>query len=101
MKLLTLSEVKGAEEVLISYEGYKFRIATKSQGSYGFEKRVYIDTIDKELERKYLKAVGMLKLFEHDKEKIKEECIRMSSLIIGLTDFDTCLKESKKYKRVR
>ena len=102
MKTLVINEVKLAEEVLIQYKGFNFSVKSHNEGQYGFERRVRISIIKENLERFRLQIVGIVRLFSEGndlrtKDKYIKQSENLGSLIIGQTNFEDCLEESKKF----
>jgi len=97
MKVLNLCTTPLEEETLIIYKKYKFLVANRSCGQYGYERRVLIFLIKDDLTKEQFKNVGILRLFST--EKIEDESIGTQCLVKGTTTFEDCLLASKEYIR--
>ena len=97
MKELFLSNDKltNSEEVLIFYKGYSFSVKNTAVGQYGYERKVYIYLIDKELKRNVFKCVSVLKLFKN--EEIVRTAMSEQAIIMDVTNFEESLIAAKEY----
>ena len=95
MKTLELDKTPLAEEVLLSYKDKNFLVKNCATGEYGFERKVIIFLIEANGSKTVFKKAGILRLFSSDKitkTSNSEQCI-----IIGETDFQSCLIASIEY----
>ena len=95
MKELILDIEELQEEVLLSYKGRNFKVKTSRGGQYGYERRVDISILFNDLTTKKFKTVGIIRLFSS--EKIENESKNEQCLIVGETNFQTCLSIAKEY----
>lgn len=95
MKELILCNEDSSQEVLIFYKGYTFKIKNAGVGQYGYERKVYIYLIDKELKSNVFKLVSILKLFKND--EIVGTANSEQALIRKVTNFDESLIAAKEY----
>jgi len=95
MEELNLCATHFEEETLIVYKNYKFLVANRSCGQYGYERRVIIMLIKDDLTKEKFKDAGILRLFAPD--KIKDVSVETQCLVKGDTTFIDCLIASKNY----